>query len=51
MYNSLPVLFMGNKSYLNDSSSPGLIEVEWSNRHSLEKSLNFINNSSKKVCL
>jgi len=48
MYNNLPVLFIGDKSYLNDSSSPGLIEVEWNNRHSFEKSLNFINNSSKK---
>ena len=48
MYNNLPILFMGNTSYLNDSSSPGLIEVELNNRHSFEKSLNFINNLSKE---
>ena len=48
MYNNLPILFMGDKSYLNNSSSSGIVEVDSNDKYSIEKNLNFVSNLSKE---
>ena len=48
MYNKLPVLFMGDKSYLNNSSSNGIVEVDSNDKYCIEKILNYISNLSKE---
>lgn len=47
MYNSLPVLFLGNKSYLKSSYSNGLIQTNFNDKISFQNGINDINNYSK----
>lgn len=46
MFNKLPILFIGNKSYL-DLDSMGIIECKFNNKNALIDSLNKINNMEK----
>ena len=47
MYNSLPVLFLGDKSYLKSSYSNGLIQTNFNDKISFQNSINDIASFSK----